>query len=189
MITKLVDKVLTAGALLSFTVMIAVVLLQILARYALPFRVHWTEEAARFSFLYTVAFASGLAMKNKAFVNVDLLPISLRGTARVILELFIDAVTLGFLTVLFLHARRFVAIGARQTSSSLRIPMNNMFFITIVIAVGMAFFVVARMIQTVRDREVVQAGGDRTVGEAVVVDQNAVHEIEEIIHSSSRQPD
>ena len=189
MITKLVDKVLTAGALLSFTVMIAVVLLQILARYALPFRVHWTEEAARFSFLYTVAFASGLAMKNKAFVNVDLLPISLRGTARVILELFIDAVTLAFLTVLFLHSRRFVTIGARQTSSSLRIPMNNLFFITIVIAVGMGYFVVVRMIHTLRHREVTQVGGDRSIGEAVVVDQNAIHEIEEVIHSSSRRPD
>ena len=172
MITKLVDRVLTVGTMVSFTIMISVVLLQILARYALPVSVHWTEEAARFSFLYTVAFASGLAMRNKAYVNVDLLPISLHGRSRVILELFIDAVTLAFLVVLFLHARRFVAIGARQTSASLRIPMNNLFFVTILIAVSMAFYVLVRMIATIRRGEVSQEGSDRTIGETVIVDQD-----------------
>jgi TRAP-type transport system small permease protein len=185
-VKKFVDGVLTAGALVSFVTMIAVVLLQILARYALPFSFHWTEEAARFSFLYTVAFASGLAMRNKAFVNVDLLPISLHGRARLALELGIDSVTLLFLGVLFQHARRFVQIGARQTSSSLRIPMNNMFFITILIAVAMGFYVVVRIVETVKTGQVTREMSDRVIGDSIVVDEDAVLEIEQMTHHTHK---
>jgi TRAP-type C4-dicarboxylate transport system permease small subunit len=46
------DKVLSFLVVSSFILMIAVVILQILARYALPWSPNWTEEMARFCFIY-----------------------------------------------------------------------------------------------------------------------------------------
>ncbi|MCG8479923.1 MAG: TRAP transporter small permease subunit, partial [Spirochaetales bacterium] len=100
---KVIDRIVAVAATASFVVMILVVLLQIVSRYLFPISIHWTEEAARFSFLYTVAFAAGLAMRDKSYVNVDLIPRILRGRARVVLEAILDGATIVFLWVVAWH--------------------------------------------------------------------------------------
>jgi len=67
----LFGRLLELSSILSFLGLVAVVLLQVYARLFLPKSPHWTEEASRFLFIYTVSFASGLAIREKAFVNVD----------------------------------------------------------------------------------------------------------------------
>ena len=170
MIRKVIDAISTFGAVAGFLVMIGVVLLQVLSRYVLPFSVHWTEEAARFSFLYTVAFASGLAIREEAFVNVDLVPIALKGRSRTVLALFIDGVTLVFLVVLFRYSLQLVSIGARQTSASLRIPVSFVFFITTIISVCMAYYTLSDLVRIVRTGRVHHAGSERLAGDAVLPD-------------------
>lgn len=175
MIRTLFERVSIVGTLLSFAVMIAVVLLQVISRYFLPFSVHWTEEAARFAFLYTIAFASGLAVRDKAYVNVDLVPILLRGRARVVLELLIDVVTLVFLAVLFQHSLRLVQLGGRQTSAALRVPMSRIFAVTSLIPASMAFFTVADIVRIIRTHEVQNVGSERLAGETVVHEGEEAH--------------
>ena len=68
---SLFGRVLELGSILSFLGLVGVVLLQVYARLFLPKSPHWTEEASRFLFIYTVSFASGLVVREQAFVNVD----------------------------------------------------------------------------------------------------------------------
>ena len=42
------DKILEWSVVVSFMLMIVVVMIQVIARYALPWSPHWTEEMARF---------------------------------------------------------------------------------------------------------------------------------------------
>lgn len=65
------DKVLGFLINLSFILMIAVVLLQVIARYLLPWAPNWTEELARFCFIYLVSMGAALAVKDNGYVSVN----------------------------------------------------------------------------------------------------------------------
>lgn len=177
MIRTVLDKTLTIGTIASFLVMVGVVLLQISSRYFLPFSVHWTEEAARISFLYTVACAAGLAVRDHAFVNVDLLPISLKGRKLFALQIFLEAVTLVFLIIMFIHSLRYVELGGRQTSASLRIRMSWVFAITAIIPASMATYTIMELVRIIRRGEAEPIVSERTAGERAEGDSDAIAEL------------
>lgn len=126
-ITKLIDNILEGGTLLSFIALIFVVSLQVFARFALPKAPHWTEEASRIFFIYTVCFASGLAVRDKAYVNVDLILVRFRGRARAFVQLMLDGLVAGFMAVVFYFSIPFVKIGMIQKSAALGVTMSYLF--------------------------------------------------------------
>ena len=71
MIKKTVEKALKYGTLVSSFALIFSVLLQIYARFFMSNTPAWTEETSRIFFIYTVSFASGLALKDNYFVYLD----------------------------------------------------------------------------------------------------------------------
>lgn len=162
---KLLDRILEFGAVTSFLAMVVVVLIQIISRYFLRISVHWTEEASRFVFLYVVAFAAGLGVRDKAYVNVDLLLLSLRGKALLVLQIFLSVVTLVFLSVVFYHSFRYIRIGARQTSASLRIPMSYIFLTTALIPGTMIIYYLIDLVGLLRSGEAKPVTGERTAGQ------------------------
>ena len=166
MVQKVIDRIMSVATTVSFIVMILVVLLQIISRYLFPVSIHWTEEAARFSFLYTVALASGLAMRDKAYVNVDLIPLIIRGRARVILEAVLDIATIIFLFVVARYSFRLVSIGTIQTSASLQIPMSWIFLVTTIIPLSMSYYAIRDLIRILRSGTVRSVSSERTAGEA-----------------------
>jgi TRAP-type C4-dicarboxylate transport system permease small subunit len=124
---RILDRALEWMSSLFFAGLICVVLLQVYARMFLPRSPHWTEEASRFLMLYMVAFAAGLAAKERAYVNVDILVNLIKGRPRSFIQLFIDlaAVVLMGATVWF--AWKNAMVGRIQTSASLGIPMHWIF--------------------------------------------------------------
>lgn len=152
------DKLLEIGALLSITAMIIVVVIQVFSRFALPRTPPWTEEATRILFIYMVSFAGGLAVRDKAFVNVDTLITYLPFKARQILQILIDMMIVLFMGIIVYHATFFVKIGAMQRSSSLLIPMSYIFVGTLVVAL---FIGIYTAIDLVRDVKSLSTGGEQ----------------------------
>lgn len=126
-IAKFIDRILEGGTLISFIALIVVVFLQVFARFALPKVPHWTEEASRIFFIYTVCFAGGLAVRDKAYVNVDLLLARLPGRARTFMQLILDGLIAAFMAVVLYYSIPFVKIGMIQKSPALRITMSYLF--------------------------------------------------------------
>jgi len=129
-IWSLFGHLLEISAILSFLGLVAVVLLQVYARLFLPKSPHWTEEASRFLFIYTVSFASGLAglaIREKAFVNVDVFTNLLPKTLQRWLQILLDLLVAAFMAVVFYYSLKNLGIGRMQTSASLRVPMNYIF--------------------------------------------------------------
>lgn len=124
---SLFGRVLEFSTIVTFLALVAVVLLQIFARLFLPKSPHWTEEASRFLFIYTVSFASGLAIREKAFVNVDVFTNMLPERGRQWLQIFLDLLVAAFMAVVFHYSLKNLGIGGMQTSASLQIPMNYIF--------------------------------------------------------------
>ncbi len=130
----MMDKVLEAGALLSLLSMIAVVTLQVVARFALPKAPPWTEEAARIFFVYTVAFAGGLAVKTNAFVAVDTFVGMLPNKAQSLVKMGVYAATAVFMGLIAYHSTTYIAVGSIQLSPALRIRMSYVFASTFIVS-------------------------------------------------------
>ncbi len=126
-IAKLIDRLLEGGTLVSFIALIAVVFLQVFARFALPKVPHWTEEASRIFFIYTVCFAGGLAVRDKAYVNVDLIINRFPTRFRAFMQLLLDGLIAGFMAVVLYYSFPFIEIGTIQKSPALRITMSYLF--------------------------------------------------------------
>jgi len=139
-LNAIMDKVLEAGTLLSLLSMITVVSIQVFARFALPKAPPWTEEAARIFFVYTVAFAGGLAVKAHAFVAVDTFVTMLPGKAQTILKMVIYAVTAAFMGLIAYHSTTYISVGSIQLSPALRVRMSYVFASTFIVSFFIAVY-------------------------------------------------
>jgi TRAP-type C4-dicarboxylate transport system permease small subunit len=147
---SLFGRVLELGSILSFLGLVGVVLLQVYARLFLPKSPHWTEEASRFLFIYTVSFASGLVIREKAFVNVDVFTNMLPKPAQRWLQILLDLLVAGFMAVVFYYSLKNLGIGRMQTSASLRVPMHYIFASMSVLSGTVVLFSLASVVRDVR---------------------------------------
>ncbi|MGI6791051.1 TRAP transporter small permease [Aminivibrio sp.] len=149
-IWSLFGHLLEIGAILSFLGLVAVVLLQVYARLFLPKSPHWTEEASRFLFIYTVSFASGLAIRERAFVNVDVFVNLLPQTLQRWLQIMLDLLVAAFMAVVFYYSLKNLGIGRMQTSASLRVPMHYIFASMSVLSGTVVLYSLAEVFRDVR---------------------------------------
>ncbi|KEI73411.1 TRAP transporter small permease [Endozoicomonas elysicola] len=122
-VDKILFKVLGAGAVISFTALILIVLLQVLARFVLPISPSWTEEASRFLFIYCVAFGAPLALLRNEYVSVDILVKKFSEKTSAILDKSIYILLVIFFAVICYHGITFAELGTIQTSPAMQITM------------------------------------------------------------------
>ena len=121
------DKVLSFLVVSSFILMIAVVVLQILARYALPWSPNWTEEMARFCFIYMVSFGAGLAIQDRGYVSVNTLLDKLSPPARKRLEIIILIFVIILMLTMFVVSIPLAQIVSLQISPAMQLNMSIMY--------------------------------------------------------------
>lgn len=121
------DKVLSFLVVSSFILMIAVVILQILARYALPWSPNWTEELARFCFIYMVSLGAGLAVQDRGYVSVNTLLDRLAPSARKRLEIIILILVIILMLTMFIVSIPLAQIVSLQISPAMQLNMSFMY--------------------------------------------------------------
>lgn len=137
-ISKTVDKILSVFAGFFVLIFCLIVLLQIICR-ALPFLPipSWTEELARYCFIYAVACAAGMAVRANSFVAVDiftnLIPRQCKRIYAAALNVLLCAFAVFFETRC---ALRFAFLRARMVSTAMEMPMQWVYF-ALVILFGM----------------------------------------------------
>ena len=110
------------------------VLVQVISRTFLPKTPSWTEELARYMFIYMVAFGSSVAVHKKEFVAVDLIIDFLPKIIRKLIELVINIVLLLFVTfVLLKSVLGFAILEYRMVSTAMQVPMQYIYFSMIIL--------------------------------------------------------
>ncbi|MFC1764676.1 TRAP transporter small permease [Planctomycetota bacterium] len=117
------EVLLKLGTLLCTLGILLVVTIQAFARLYLPTAPAWTEEAARFFFLFSVAFAAPLALRDKAFVRVDTLTLCLPSWLTRWLPVAIDLAIMLLMLTVSLASISFIKLGVGQRSPCLLLPM------------------------------------------------------------------
>lgn len=143
---KLMDNFLKLGAIACITGMVAVVILQVYARALLPQVPSWTEELSRLLFIYTIGFAAGPAIREKAYVNVDIILAKLSEKARGRLEVFMDILLLGFNVIFTFEAYKLLLAVGGTTSAALIWPMESFYGGILIMALFVTIYLVLAII-------------------------------------------
>ncbi len=133
------------GTIAAFSVLIAVVTIQVLGRVPGFPSPAWTEEVARFALVYLVAFSCGIAVLRGELVNVDLFVGPLPARTRVVVDRIVDVIIFGFALAIIPGAYDYVAGSIGERARSIDIPMIIVYVVTLIIPVSLAFFSLARL--------------------------------------------
>ncbi len=136
-----------AGALVSLVSMIAVVTLQVFTRFFMDSTPHWTEEAARMLFIYSVAFGTGTGLQNGDFIRLDLIEKYLSPGAEWWLDVITDVVVVVFAALLIAGSIPFASLGMDELSPALQITMGIIFISISIIGLAIFIFTLAHLRQ------------------------------------------
>ena len=123
-----IHRILKVAITVLIGLLIVPVTLQILARYV-PFipRYIWTEEAARFCFVWIIMIGAMIAVRDDSHFDVDVLPTPRsragRGWAKLLVHVVMAALALCFIW----YGKEFADQGLLQTSEIAALPMIAIF--------------------------------------------------------------
>lgn len=109
----------------SMGVMLVIIFFQVVARYAFNHSFEWSEELARFLFVWVVFLGSALIMGESGHLAVQILPTRFKGTAfGTFLEIFINLCSYAFILLLLVQGTKMTSVMTFQTAPGLNISMS-----------------------------------------------------------------
>lgn len=93
--SELFWRFLTAVVVTCFSLMLVIMMIQVIARYALSVAVPWTDEASRYFFLAAIFLGAVLAQRRREHIRITILTEVLPDKARHVLAGISDAVCIG----------------------------------------------------------------------------------------------
>lgn len=139
-ITRYIDLLVETGVVLSLLGMVISVVIQVFTRFFMESAPHWTEEAARIFFIFSVAFGSGLAIRDHAFVQLDYFMNKLNTSNKKIIQIIIHVIILLFGLLLSYYSIKFIGIGSSETSPSLQINMSYVFSSMLILGILVTYY-------------------------------------------------
>ncbi|NNE76930.1 MAG: TRAP transporter small permease [Pricia sp.] len=140
MLHKAIGRLLKLGALLSTWGLILSVLVQITCRFTPIATPAWTEEASRILFIYAMAFAAGLAMKNDYYVHLDMFYNRFPLKLQQFLSKAIPIITFLLFAVMAIYAIEFVLLGIPEKSPSMGFNMGVAFFSMFIMSASICYY-------------------------------------------------
>ena len=153
---KIYSEALCAFGCVFYLTFCVCVLVQIISRNFLPSAPSWTEELARYTFIYMVAFGCGVAVLKDEFVYVEFLKDALdsRGlhTANKIVRILVTVAMLVLSAfILFRSVPGIAFLKFRMVSTAMEIPMQYIYFSQILMFGFLCVSLIMRLIQMIAD--------------------------------------
>jgi TRAP-type C4-dicarboxylate transport system permease small subunit len=147
--TRVLDVIYRGFQTLAWLLMgllIVPVTLQILSRYTglIP-RYIWTEEAARFCFIWIILVGATLAVRDGTHFEVDILPAPKTPKHEAIMRLWVCVFMLVFTSIFVLYGYQYAAFGWIQTSELTGINMIFIHGVYFVVGVTWVLFLAERI--------------------------------------------
>lgn len=131
--------------------LIVPILLQILSRYVgfIP-RFIWTEEIARFCFVWIIMLGAMVAVREGTHFEVDVLPASLSRRANLIITLFVHIAMFSVAATFIVFGYDFAILGSRQQSEISGLPMLSIYIAWPVAGVVWTLFLLESIIADIK---------------------------------------
>jgi len=127
------------------------VVLQIISRYLgiIP-RYIWTEEMARFCFIWVILVGSMIAVRDGTHFSVDLLPKAKTSRGKAISNMFIDFWILVTAFIFIIWGWPLVKFGLLQTSEMAELPMVYIYIAWPVAGITWILFLIEKFIDNIK---------------------------------------
>lgn len=159
---KGVRKVLYGFSVAAMSVMLMIIFAQVVTRYTVGYTPEWSEELARFLFVWVVFLGSALIMGESGHLAVQFLPNRFKGTAfGTILDIIINVSGYIFIVLLLTQGWKMTSIMTFQRAPGLDIPMSWVYAIIPVSCVLMLLYLLKetiRIVKTISGRGTGQEG-------------------------------
>ncbi|MBD8890655.1 TRAP transporter small permease [Roseibium litorale] len=127
---KSVDAILRWAIIAIFTVLVACVVWQVASRFIFGTPSTVTDELARFLFMWVALIGGAYTLGQGRHLAIDLLPMTLTGTRKLLLELLILALICAFAGVVMIYGGSLLVmktLASGQVTPSLQIPMGYVY--------------------------------------------------------------
>ncbi|HHX51092.1 MAG TPA: TRAP transporter small permease [Clostridia bacterium] len=129
-IKKLLDwleKIAIAGTIVTFTIMIIMGVLQVLFRYVIGSSLYFTEELARYMFIWGVFLASAVCLRRKSHAAIGLFVSWMPARVRRIVLTIASLCCILFFFIIFSKGIELTIATWGQASPALEIPMGTIY--------------------------------------------------------------
>mgnify|MGYP001259564577 CR=1 FL=1 len=141
----------------SFTV---VMLMQVVSRYVFNYSFIWSDEFTRYTFIWMVLLASGVAIRRKVHLGFDLFVAKLPKKLQVIVNIVNDLLIAVFLVFFFFKSIELLRSAGMTPSPSMHIPMGVVYIILPLSALVMLIYLLESLYRTIRYGDTHEAAED-----------------------------
>lgn len=135
----------------AMAIMLIVIFAQVVSRYFFHYTPEWSEELARFLFVWAVFLGSALIMGEKGHLAVEFLPNLLKGRpAGKILAILINLASYVFIAILFFNGLKMARIMTFQRSPGMNIPMSFIYAVIPLSSILMLLYLIKNTMAIVR---------------------------------------
>lgn len=120
-VVEKIEKIILAIAV---AVMLFEMVYQVILRYIFSNSNAWSEELARYLFIFEVMIASAIAIRKNSHLQIDVLIDRLKPMAKCVFTICSTLVGIVFLCFLLLYSIQLVKTGGTNISAGLQIPMS-----------------------------------------------------------------
>ncbi|MDR1933535.1 MAG: TRAP transporter small permease [Spirochaetales bacterium] len=124
---KLLNKIEEGFIMVCFAVMGAVLALQIFMRYVINMPLIWSEELARYIFVWATFIGAGYGVRKKIHISMELIYMRLPVKARLAVTVFTNAAAIFVFAYLIPYGIETVRTQWNIGSSAMEIPMSWVF--------------------------------------------------------------
>jgi len=114
------------------SVMVGVISLQVFMRHVMSSSLSWSEELARFCFIWLVYIGISYGVKKQRHIKVDVLLLILKDKQKLIINIVANILFLTFAIFAVIYGYRISQqlLGFGQTSAGLKVPMGLVYMAT-----------------------------------------------------------
>lgn len=123
-VIDVLDTILKLGIIATTVIMVVSSTLQVLSRLVLPHPFSWTEELARYSFIWWVFLGAAYALRLNGHLGMDIFVKLLSPKGKVIFQKIVFLLTFGFMLLVTVLGVRIVLIQSAQRATLLPISMG-----------------------------------------------------------------
>ncbi|MGI6225944.1 MAG: TRAP transporter small permease [Peptococcales bacterium] len=119
-----IEKIVIIGSIITFSIMIIMGILQVISRHIPGSNLYFTEELARFMFIWAVFLASAICTRKQSHAAIELF-VSWMPKGLKKISLFIASVcSLFFFALIFIKGIQLTMVTWSQASPAMEIPMG-----------------------------------------------------------------
>lgn len=177
-LTKIYYWLLSFLAVIGMIGYIGAVVVQVFSRTFLPVVPSWTEEAARYLFIYSVAIGAGIVSMKDEYARVDILTSRFPVGFKKFYEIIMCLILIAFDVYLANYSvPRFVFLRFRMVSTAMQIPMQMINFSVLLFVILQAVSYAIRIILLlfgVDTKDLLKSPEEESIGN---------YDIEEVVNS------